>query len=122
MKQNNLIKQIEDLIFETKNIAWIGSSDGELAMSWGEFSYRFAQVEHDPEIARQELAVDLVIAMKDGTWYERDTDCGGWTHKRVPRLAIDHKPFAYVSESDSPNGSWPWSTLEELNNCGEVAQ
>lgn len=119
---NNLIKQIESLAFNTDDIAWIGSADGELAMSWEEFDCRFSQINHDPEIATQELAIDLVIVMKDGTWYERDLDDGNWLHKRVPRLAINHRSFNYVSEADSPNGSWPWSTLEELNDCGEAAQ
>ncbi|MBV0920990.1 hypothetical protein DKZ23_06270 [Limosilactobacillus reuteri] len=123
MKNNSLIKQIDDLIFAPEEeIAWIGSADGKFAMDWEEFSFRFSQLNHDPEDAKQELAVDLVIVMKDHSWYERNLNDGGWIHKHVPYLAINHQPFKYVSESDSPNGSWPWSTLEELNDVEEVAQ
>ena len=121
MNEHNLIDQIKDLIFDTENIAWIGSADGKLAMSWEEFDCRFSQINHNPEEATQELAIDLVIVMKDGTWYERNYQ-GDWQHKRVPHLAINYRPFTYVSEADSPNGSWPWSTLEELNDVEEVAQ
>ena len=41
MNEHNLIDQIKDLIFDTENIAWIGSADGKLAMSWEEFDCRF---------------------------------------------------------------------------------
>lgn len=111
-----LVKQIEDAVITPDRIRWIGSSDGKLAMSWEDFKKRFATTVHDPEDPRTELAADLVIKMFDGSWYERDLAANGdWVHRHVPVKCGDSRPYNYVSE-DSPAGSWPWSTLWELNN------
>lgn len=112
----SLVEQIEDAVITPERIRWIGSSNGKLAMSWEEFKKRFATTVHDPEDPHTELAADLVIKMFDGSWYERDlSDDGSWVHRHVPVESGDSKPYDYVSE-DSPAGSWPWSTLEELND------
>lgn len=113
----NLISQIEDAVITPDRIRWIGSQDGEYTLSWAEFKKRFKNVVHNPENPGTELAADLVIKMFDGSWYERDLAADGtWVHRHVPEAKGDSKPFDYVSEGDSPNGSWPWSTLEELND------
>lgn len=113
----NLVKQIENAVIMPDRIRWIGSSDGEYAMSWADFKKKFAHVVYDPEDPRTELAADLVIKMFDGSWYERDlaSDGSSWVHRHVPVKSGDSKPYDYVSEG-SPAGSWPWSTLEELND------
>lgn len=113
----NLIDEIEDAVITPDRIRWIGSSDGEYAMSWEDFKKQFATTVHDPEDPTTELAADLVIKMFDDSWYERDLSSdGAWVHRRVPTQQCGHKTFDYVSEGDSPAGSWPWSTLAELND------
>ena len=115
--QQYLIDEIKDVVITPDRIRWIGSMDGKYTMTWKQFKAQFGGVKHDPEDPTTELAADLVIKMFDGSWYERDlaTD-GTWVHRHVPEAKGDSKPFDYVSEGDSPNGSWPWSTLEELND------
>lgn len=111
-----LIDEIKDAVITPDRIRWIGSSDGKLARSWESFKKRFASTVHDPEDPHTELASDLVIKMFDGSWYERDLSAdGSWVHRHVPVKSGDSKPFDYVNE-DSPAGSWPWSTLAELND------
>lgn len=112
-----LIDEIKDAVITPDRIRWIGSMDGKYTMSWEQFKAQFGGIKHDPEDPTTEPAADLVIKMFDGSWYERDLSSdGAWVHRRVPTQQCGHKTFDYVSEGDSPAGSWPWSTLAELND------
>lgn len=114
---HNLVKQIKDTVITPEHIAWIGSADGKLTMSWHEFETWFNNLSYDPKKSGTELACDLVIKMDDGSWYERDLFKNGeWVRRRVPVKQKDSKPFDYVSESDSPVGTFAWDTLQELND------
>lgn len=114
-----LIDEIKDAVITPERIRWIGSMDGKHTMTWKEFKAQFGGIKHDTEDPTTEPAADLVIKMFDGSWYERDLSSdGAWVHRRVPTQQCGHKTFDYVSEGDSPAGSWPWSTLEELNDEG----
>lgn len=113
----NLIDEIKDAVITPDRISWIGSMDGKYTMTWKEFKAQFGGIKYDSEDPKTELAADLVIKMFDDSWYERDLSSdGAWVHRRVPTQQCGHKTFDYVSEGDSPAGSWPWSTLAELND------
>lgn len=112
-----LIDEIEDAVITPGRIRWLGSMDGKYTMTWKQFKNQFGGIKHDPEDPTTELAADLVIKMFDDSWYERDLSSdGAWVHRRVPTQQCGHKTFDYVSEDDSPAGSWRWSTLAELND------
>ena len=94
-----------DLIQETKNyiavlgyekadIEWIGCKDFYIPIDcfWNSIPQ-----EYDAGYGRVEVAVDLVIVFKDGTWLEREEYDGSewWSYKRTPQ-----RPDNYVWKVD----------------------
>ena len=65
----NAVKEIKDKCSEikktTSDIDWVGSRDGQMAMSWGNFKRKFSNVEYDDGYGWPELAQDLVVVFND---------------------------------------------------------
>lgn len=82
------IEDLEELGHKVSDVLWVGSYDGEFAMSWKEFSDKFKNLEYDDGFGRQEIAADLVVVGEDW-WLEREEYDGAeqWTQKRYPKVA-----------------------------------
>lgn len=114
-----------DLIEETKetlnwihkkesDISWVGSYDGKYAMIWDDFKDKFKGINYDPGFGAQEIASDLVIAFKDGSWLERNEYDGSerWDYKKPPYF----RGFNNFDKVDVHSiGDIGWDTLDELN-------
>ena len=87
----NLIKEtiewLDDLGYEESDVLWVGSRDGEFAMSWEEFKDKFKNLEYESGFGRQEIADDLVVVGEDW-WLEREEYDGAecWAYKKSPKL------------------------------------
>ena len=92
-----------------EDVSWIGSSDGELAISWAEFE-KIANIDYDSGFGAQEIAEDLVVVFKDGNYMDRGEYDGSewWNFNSTPTKKSDAKPFTNVGG--------PQDTLAELNN------
>jgi len=92
-KINLLHETLEELnlIGKTPNdIAWIGSNNGNYVCTWEEFKQladREYEINYDSTgDAVPNVAIDLVIVFKDGSWLERWYEDGfeGWKYRKTP--------------------------------------
>lgn len=69
------------------DIYWIGSRSGAFACTWEEFG-ALARVRYDNGFGSSQVATDLVIVFKDGSWLERGEYDGSewWQFKKTPKL------------------------------------
>ena len=97
-----------------KDVRWVGSKDGEFAITWKEFE-KIANVEYDSGFGWQEVAKDLVV-VGDDWWLERHEHDGSewWEFKTLPKKKPDAKKFTRVVIDES-KGECGWVTLKELN-------
>lgn len=96
---------------KSQDIDWIGSMDGEYAMTWEEFE-KLANFEYDGGFGSQKIASDLVIVFKDGSYLERAEYDGSewWEFKTQPEKKENAKPITNLG-----GPTIMWDTLEELN-------
>ncbi len=120
MESRNLVLELEKEIGDVSRVAWVGSFDGSFAMSWEDFSMKFIGETYTPDVARDELPYDLVVVMKDESWYERLPWSVGWVHRRLPFKHWNAKPFDYVTIFDSPYVACQYESLRNLNEKSEV--
>ena len=113
----NLLSETKEAIRESKHtiddILWIGSADGNLAISWDDFE-KIADIDYDSGYGAQKIATDLVIVLKDKTWLERgEYDGSEWWDYRgeAPIRKRNSKKFNKVKT----NGVG-WDDLSEINN------
>ena len=100
MKESNLLQEtLEELKKHgksPKDVRWVGSKDGEFAISWEEFE-KIADVEYYRWYGAENVAIDLVV-VGDDWWLERYV-CEGfemWEFKTQPRKRPDAKKFTRV--------------------------
>jgi len=80
--------------YKPKDIVFIGSWDGRYACSWEEFE-KLANFNYDERSSGQEIADDLVIRMRDGSFFCRQKHDGSerWEHWPVPRVEKNPRPI-----------------------------
>ncbi len=108
----NLLKETLDTLKALKlketDVVWVGSKDGEFAVSWEKFK-KIANVEYDSDFGGPEVAIDLVVVGKDW-WLERAEYDGQewWEFKKQPQQQKNPKPFNRVVSEVT-------TTIKELN-------
>jgi hypothetical protein len=118
---SEIINEITQQGFETKDISWIGSKDGQFAMSYDDFYMKFGNMEYDNGFGAQELASDLVMVMKDNSYFDRDEYDGaeGWTYNKPPQKQKDSKTMEHICVKEVSEIGW--RDLKDLNkettNC-----
>lgn len=118
----NAIKEIQEKLKAVgkseKDILWIGSKDGVLAMDWDKFKSKFASVHYDNGFGTPEIATDLVVVLNDKSWLEREEYDGAesWSFKQLPVLK-KKQDYNYI-DCGSRN-SIGCETLQELNEDNE---
>jgi hypothetical protein len=117
----NLLKETKQVV-KKEGYKWpddILSIQGlKRAISIGLFE-KLADKEYDNGYGLQEVAEDLVILMKDGTWFYRgEYDGAEWWcyNKRPEALAVDDEGIVRVI-ADTRRSLW--GTLEEMNKPAE---
>lgn len=112
--------ELEKEIGDVSQVDWVGSFDGSLAMNWEDFAMKFIGETYTPDVARDELPYDLVVVMKDESWYERLPWSVGWVHRYPPKKHWNAKPFIYVTIFGSPYVACQYESLQDLNTKSEV--
>lgn len=94
------------------DVKWVGSHDGEYAISWDDFQ-KIADVEYDSGYGAAEVATDLVLVFSDNTWLERGEYDGSewWNYNSPPTKSPKSKPF------DRAVGEL-WPSIKDLNKKG----
>ena len=100
-----------------KDVRWVGSADGEFAITWDEF-VKIADVEYNDGFGAQEVAEDLVV-VGDDWWLERREYDGSewWEFKTLPKKKKNAKKFDKVLATQA--GKVGWVKLKEINEGGE---
>lgn len=96
------------------DVAWVGSRDGEYALSWGEFATIAGAANYDSGYGGAEIAGDLVVVFTDGSWLERGEYDGSewWDFKKLPARGAGN-PFNRVKRIDYE------SSLSEIVKAAE---
>ena len=109
----NLLKETIGEMLEnnktTYDVLWVGSADGEYAISWNEFK-AIADFEYDSVFGWQEIAKDLIV-VGNNWWLERHEYDGSewWEFKVLPVKKENAKLLNIVETSSS------WEDLSEMN-------
>ena len=88
--------------YQETDVHWIGSSDGHFAMTVTAFLEHFGN-RYYPIV--QDLANDLVIMLRDGSWFELEE--GGGTQFWVLRKRPQLMPYAVAFDNYESAGRQP---------------
>jgi len=114
----NLLKEtiefINDIDKIIEDISWIGSRDGQYAITWDEFK-EIADIEYNSGFGAQEIAQDLVIVFKDNTHCDRGEYDGSewWAYHEVPIKMDKSRKFKLLAAKQI--GKIGWRSLYDLN-------
>lgn len=110
------IKVLQDHRYSKSDILWIGGKDFRIpADNFWEIADRTI---YSPHYEPQEVALDLVIAMKDGSWFNRNEYNGAefWQYNRCPKIPAEIKKIEYLAvDLNNDIHDWGWMTLKKLN-------
>lgn len=109
------IKKIEGSGHVTEEVEWVGSSDGNYAISWEEFT-KISNFDYDSGFGGEEIPVDLVVVGNDW-WLERYEYDGSewWEYKTKPRMCHNARPITRIVHPDG----YSWVSVEEVQNYKE---
>lgn len=91
-------EDMEQLGYNESDVIFIGSRNSGHQCSWGGEFCVLANFVYDEGFGGVEIASDLIIVFKDGSWLERgEYDGSEWWESRRPfTLPLDNKPIAYL--------------------------
>ena len=112
----NFLRETIESIGETnhseQDVMFVGSADGEYRVSWDKFK-EISNFEYDNGYGGQEVAYDLIVCFKDGSWLERYEYDGSerWYFVGLKnfREDDDYKGF------DNVIGDGYWESLRGIN-------
>ena len=116
VKMVNFLRETIESIGETnhseQDVMFVGSADGEYRVSWDKFK-EISNFEYDNGYGGQEVAYDLIVYFKDGSWLERYEYDGSerWYFVGLKnfREDDDYKGF------DNVIGNGYWESLRGIN-------
>ena len=103
---NLLVETLESIKVSGRgaaDVAWVGSRDGKYAISWGNFSIIAEATNYDNGYGGHEIALDLVVVFRDGSWLERGEYDGSewWAFAATPTAQAN--PFFFsTARADRP--------------------
>jgi len=113
MTTDNLLEEtLHKMEYNNKqenDVDWVGSRDGKYAINWNQFK-AIGNIKYDSGFGGQEIAPDLVIVFKDGTWLERHEYDGSewWEYKETPQRQKEATPFTKIKSDYS-------DSIDDLN-------
>lgn len=114
---SNLLDETQGVIAnndkDVSDVQWVGSSDGELAITWDEFA-AIANVDYESVYGAAKVAQDLVV-VGSGWWLERHEYDGSewWEFKEIIKKSDNAKSFNRVTIRKDQVG---WKDLAEVQS------
>lgn len=114
----NLLQETISAIPNNAEVLWVGSYDGNLAISWNEFTEIAKDIEYDEDYGSNKIPLDLVVVGKDW-WLERSEYDGSewWSLKKQPVIRDGNK-FNNITEDDTSPDTLK-SVQHEIQHKGE---
>lgn len=100
------IKAIEDADHTTGDVAWVGTDDGEYAISWDEFT-KISNFLYDNDFGSAHIPMDLVVKFHSDDWLERGLADGWecWQYNCLPKAGLAPKKFDFMFEGSAIFGT-----------------
>ena len=100
-----------------EDVDWVGSIDGEYVCTWEEF-VKLADREYNNRWNLPQVAMDLVIVFKDGSWLERYVcdereQSEWWEFKQTPKKKEQTKKIKQLFADDADYIGWAF--LKDLH-------
>lgn len=113
----NFLKETLEAIFDSEHnesdVMFVGSDDGEYRMTWEKFKQR-ANFLYDNGYGAQEIACDLIVYFKDGTYLDRYEYDGSesWVYHGLKNFKDDdpYKDFNILG-----GRNYVWESVEGMN-------
>lgn len=119
----NLLEETKNCLesdgYTPEDITFIGSADHQYEISWEAFT-TIADVEYYRGFGSAKVATDLVIELRDGTWYSRgEYDGSEWweLNKKLP-MFVNPSPIHTLVVGERFGG---WKSVDELNKNVSMA-
>lgn len=109
-----LIQETKDFIaaqgYTKEDIQWIGGNDFTIPL---DNFWKSAPQYYNAGYGAQEVAADLKIVFKDGTWMMREEYDGSewWAYRRCPSMPLRIENVTHFVSRDSG-----WDSLKRINN------
>lgn len=114
---------LEKCGYSKEDVAWVGTDDYEIPR---ERFWLLADVEYDEDYGDQEVAADLLVVLRDGTWLERHEYDGRerWEHRHSPERPAMTVGYAFALVKDqAPKGACArGATFFAMNEPAILAQ
>lgn len=98
MRKNLLLETLEVLAdegYRLADIEWVGSTEFEIPV---DRFFELADQEYDSGFCSAKVCHDLIICMKDGSWFERgEYDGSEWWEHQVPM----RRPSMFLAEVET---------------------
>lgn len=106
----------------TKDVLWVGSADGKMAISWEEFEPIAEKTDYNSGYGSPKVAQDLVVV--GATWWLERGEYDGsewWEYKSMPGQVVEPKRFTYVCVGNTPHdvSIIGWENLARINGSKE---
>lgn len=127
----NLLKEtlqyIKNCGKTTNDILWVGSADGNYAISWNEFEKIADSTEYGRSGITPEIAADLVVVFNDEMWLSRkiisEIPIEEWQLNSTPEKQPHAKPFSRIIINNPNAGTklhdynfWQLMIVETVKN------
>lgn len=101
--KDETLEMLEGYAYTVEDIEWVGSEEYEIPV---DRFFELADQEYDNGYGSEKVCTDLVISMKDGSWFERDNYDGSewWKHMaptRRPKKRMDNVKTVFSKGYDT---------------------
>lgn len=109
------LRKLEYTGKKEEDVSWVGTIDGYYSVSWEEFKKIIFDTWYNSDFGAQEIATDLVIVLKDGSYFSRGEYDGSewWEYNTMPIKNNVTKKFTRIMVNKVDEIGW--RTLGELN-------
>lgn len=109
------LRSIDKSNHTTDNVSWVGTADGEYAISWEEYR-QISDITYDSGFGGTNIPRDLVVVFSDKNWLERRQYDGieWWEYVSIPQQSSSPNKFTLtIDEEESFIGPQYQITVEQ---------
>lgn len=95
------LRSIDKSNHTTDNVSWVGTADGEYAISWEEYR-QISDITYDSGFGGTNIPRDLVVVFSDKNWLERREYDGAewWEYVSIPQQSSSPNKFTLTTDEE----------------------